>query len=36
VTGPVEVASLAVYGQLDGHVSVRESALIADRREVHR
>jgi cytoskeletal protein CcmA (bactofilin family) len=29
VTGRVEVASLAVYGQLDGHVSVRESALIA-------
>jgi len=29
VTGRVEVASLAVYGQFDGHVSVRESVLIA-------
>lgn len=30
VTGAVQVASLAVYGQFDGQVSVRESVLIAN------
>jgi len=29
VTGRIEVASLAVYGQFDGHVLVRESVMIA-------
>lgn len=29
VTGRADVASLAVYGQFDGHVAVREAVLIA-------